>query len=540
MDWRRALPDFDERWIAHDDGKILVVDKPPFISSQAADPSHPDDLVTRITASLHGYVGVHQRLDKETSGLILFVRDPKENARIAAEFENRRVTKKYFACVERWAHEPKVTLTDSLAEGRDGRIEVVRKGRGKVAITHVRVIERRETRALLELELETGRTHQARVQLAHAGAPIAGDALYRGPRAPRLMLHASALSIGDLAMKSDVPPEFREWLVHGELGDAAYDDPKALVRRIAWAAQKRWALAHSTETTAFRLVHDEADALPGMAVDVFGGHFVLQLFERAGLWTDARIGRVVDALFKLEPDGIYLKIRRRSEGRAEDSPREPIRGVAAASPLVVLEEGLEFLVRLDGGPAVGLYLDQRRNRARIKHASAGKRVLNLFSYTCAFTVAAIAGGARETVSVDSSASALERGRENVLRMGADLKLHTFVCADAAAFLGRAARKNERFDIVILDPPSFGRAGSRSFSIDRDFGELARASLAVLAPKGVLLACTNHRQTSQTALRKILHDATRAAKRRVGQMKDMSLGADFPGDPTMKSVWLRVD
>jgi 23S rRNA (cytosine1962-C5)-methyltransferase len=542
VDWRKALPDFDERWIAHDDGTLLVVDKPPFIPSQAADPAHPDDIVTRLGLWLRSrgqpdYLGTHQRLDKDTSGLMLFVRDPKENARMAAEFENRRVGKTYLACVERWKHGAKITLTDHLIEGKE-RIEIGRRGKGKLAVTHVRLLERQGARALLELQLETGRTHQARVQLAHAGSPIAGDALYGGPRASRLMLHASGLRVGKLAVESAAPDAFHDWLARGDGGESVYDDASALSCRIQWAAQKRWALTRSADTDAFRLIHEDGDGLPALAVDVFGGWFVAHFFERGTLWSSERRDRVIAALESLEPDGLYVKLRAKPGSATKEI--HVARGAAAPSPLVVREDGLEYLVRLDGGPAVGLYLDQRRNRTRVRHASAGKRVLNLFAYTCAFTVAAVAGGARETVSVDSSASALERGRENVLRTtGADPKAHIFACEDAAAWLARAARKNERFDLVILDPPSFGRAGSKSFSIDRDYGALVRASLAVLSPKGILLACTNHRQTSLGTLRRVLRDAASQSKRTLEQLKDLALGADFPGEPTMKSVWLRV-
>jgi len=226
------------------------------------------------------------------------------------------------------------------------------------------------------------------------------------------------------------------------------------------------------------------------------------------------------------------------------APRDPVWGSPAPELLVVREGGMELGVRLCEGLAPGLYLDQRRNRARVRASSAGKRVLNLFAYTCAFSVAAMMGGARETISVDSSMKALERGRENLVRAGADLSKHVLVMDDAAGYLARARRKGERFDLVILDPPSFGRAGSRRFSADESFEALATAAIAVLGKDGVLLACTNHRKTTQKTLRRLLHDAARAARRATLQMKDLAVDVDFPArggmEPTMKSVWLRLD
>jgi 23S rRNA (cytosine1962-C5)-methyltransferase len=232
---RRALwPDFRAGWILHDDGDLIVVDKPAGVSSQAADPERPDDAVTRLRAHLGGaYLGVHQRLDRDTSGILVFARRKEANASLAAQFEGRSVKKTYLACVTGWPKgKSTATLTDALLPDKDGTMRVV-QARGpkvKLAVTHVKVLGRRGERAMLELDLETGRTHQARIQLAHAGAPIAGDALYRGAAAPRLMLHASALGLAHpvtgaaVRFSTPAPADFDAWLQHGDPSDSIYDD----------------------------------------------------------------------------------------------------------------------------------------------------------------------------------------------------------------------------------------------------------------------------------------------------------------------------
>jgi 23S rRNA (cytosine1962-C5)-methyltransferase len=144
------------------------------------------------------YLGTHQRLDRDTSGVILFTKRPEVNAALAKQFEGRTLKKHYLAAVTGWPERMReATLDDALRKGDGGRVEVIavqrgrgrggergRVGGGQRAVTQVRVRTRKDDRALLELRLETGRTHQARVQLAHAGAPIAGDPLYHGALAP--------------------------------------------------------------------------------------------------------------------------------------------------------------------------------------------------------------------------------------------------------------------------------------------------------------------------------------------------------------------
>jgi 23S rRNA (cytosine1962-C5)-methyltransferase len=584
VDVERAFPGFEDAWIAYEDAHVVVVEKPPFVSSQAAEASVADDLVSRLRAWLEArgerqpYVGVHQRLDRDTSGLLLYARRREANAKLAAQFEGRKVKKTYLAAVEGWpAGRAKARLEGDLAPDEGGTMRVVRPGtRGaKRAVTLVRVLERRGPRALLELELETGRTHQARVQLAHAGAPIAGDALYAGPRAPRLMLHAAALSLAHpitgepLRVASPAPRAMRTWLEHGDLGARVWDDAAALEDALRWAAEKRFALARglsgSGPTSAFRLVHEHGDALPGAAVDVYGDWLVVQVHEEdleahggaARAWDPARTPResprlaaLLDALgARMAPTGTYLKVRPKQANvvvdtrREELAPREPVRGAPAPDPLTIQEEGLPFPVRLGDGLATGIYLDQRVNRARVRAAARGARVLNLFAYTCAFTLAAAAGGARETVSVDASAVALERGREALVAAGHDPTAHRFVCEDAFAWLDRAARRGERFDVVVLDPPSYSKSRARRFVAESDYAELAAAALRVLAPGGALLACTNHRGTSLARFRRVLRKASELAGRELGQLKDLPSAVDFPApqgaEPTMKALWARA-
>jgi 23S rRNA (cytosine1962-C5)-methyltransferase len=561
VDRSAIWPDFRAGWILHDDGDLIVVDKPVGVSSQAADPDRPDDAVTRLRAHLGGaYLGVHQRLDRDTSGILVFARRKEANASLAAQFEGRSVKKTYLACVTGWPKgKTEVTLKDALLPDKDGTMRVV-QARGpkvKLAVTHVKVLGRRGERALPELDLETGRTHQARIQLAHAGAPIAGDPLYRGAAAPRLMLHASALALlhpltrAPVRFSTPAPPDFDAWLRHGDPSDSIYDDAASLSRALARAVDRRWGLGRADAgprtTTAFRLVNEEGDGLPRLAVDVYGDWLVAQLYGDDGPWADrARRDRVLDALGGLGFDGVYIKVRPRQANVLVDTrkdnlaPALPVRGAPAPDPLPILEEGMPLLVRLGDGLSTGVFLDQRGNRRRVRELAKDASVANLFAYTCAFTVAAALGGAKRTVSVDASVAALERGRENLAHAGVlDGRDHAFAADDVFSWLGRAARKGDRFDLILLDPPSYSTTKRGRFVADTDYAGLAAQCLALLAPGGRLLACTNHRGISPSRFRRILFDAGREAKCELSQVKDLPESPDYPvppgGEPHMKAA-----
>lgn len=552
--------EWDPAWVVFSDAHLFVVDKPAGMASQAADPERPDDVVSRAAAFLAragepSKLGVHQRLDRETSGVLVFSRSKEASASLAKQFESRKVEKKYVACVTGWpASRKSAELRDHLADGDGGGSVVTRKDdkRGKLAVTRVRLLEHVSGRGKLELLLETGRTHQARVQLAHAGAPIAGDSLYGGQSASRLMLHARTVSLAHpsgrpVAYHAKVPREMDEWMKRGDLGEGIYDDASLVARALARAAERRYGLAKATAgaraTTAFRLVNEEGDALPGLAVDVYDEWLVAQLYgERP--WKAA----LLDALARSGARGVYVKVRPKQANtlvdprKEEIAPKEAVRGESAPSPLGIVEEGVPYLVKLGDGLSTGIFLDQRANRRRVRQAASGKRVLNLFSYTCAFSVAAAVGGARETVSVDASVAALERGREALAHAGVDLAAHKMVADDAFSWLARAARKGERFDLVLLDPPSYSSTKSRRFVAESDYAELAALALALLTPGGELLACTNHRGIRAQKFRRVMFDALRLAGREHAQVKDLPPPLDYPSasrEGHLKSVWVTV-
>ena len=559
MDRLRVWPDFRPEWIVFEDDALVFVDKPAGVSSQAADPDRPDDIVTRLKSWLVSqkrdpYLGTHQRLDRDTSGLLVYARKKEANASLAKQFEGRTAKKTYLACVSGWKRGT-TALRDRLAPGDDNTMKVVgeRDKRGQLAVTHVKVVKQKAERAIVELGLETGRTHQARAQLANAKAPIAGDVLYGGGPAPRLLLHARALEIvhpttgKKIHVEAPTPPEFEQWLERGDLGPTVYDDEKTIDRALERALEKRWGLGRSRaphETTAFRIVNEAGDALPGLSVDAYGDHLVAQLHtsgEGDDVFTPARKERVLDRLHALGFDGIYLKNRPKQantlvETRREDvAPKLPVRGSPAPDVFVVKEEGLSYEARLADGLSTGIFLDQRANRTRVRALSKGLRVANLFSYSCAFSVAAAAGGAKETVSVDASVIALERGRDNVMLIeGIDPKAHSFVAEDAFAWIAKAARQKQRFDLVILDPPSYSTTKARRFVADVDYTELAAEALSILAPGGMLLACTNHRGVRKAKFRRMLGDAGRKVKREILKMRDLPDPADFPAAPGVES------
>ena len=537
MDRRAVWPDFRAEWVLYEDDDVIAVDKPVGVPSMDDD-GVPARLARWLAERDAGegappaYLGIHQRLDRETSGVILYAKRKEANAGLARAFADRSVEKIYVAAVDRWPRGVSRTLRDHLDKKKDRRVHV--GPRGKLAVTHARELERHGDRSILEVRIETGRTHQIRAQLAHAGAPIVGDTLYGGAPAPRLMLHAHSLTLAHprtgalLRIDSPLPPDLVDSGTRPELTNA-----------LTRAVDRRWALGRAEDTTAFRLVNGEGDGVPGVAVDVYGDFAVVHLYDEA-------IPRepLLDALAALGFDGVYLKVRPKQanelvDTRREDlAPSEPVRGRAAPFEMTVRENGMPFVVRLGDGLSTGVFLDQRENRRRVRDLSRGATVLNLFAYTCPFTVAAALGGAARTISVDVSAPALERGERQV-RALATAGEHAFVRADVFVTLERLARDRERFDLVIVDPPTYSTTKKTRWKSGRDWIELARACFDVLAPGGRLLACTNDQRTSAQTFRRHLHEAVRRAGREAAQMKSLPVPPDFPpppsGRPHLESV-----
>ncbi len=270
--------------------------------------------------------------------------------------------------------------------------------------------------------------------------------------------------------------------------------PEALVARLREARERRGSLLADPDTRALRLLHGEADGVPEVTADVFGDLVVLSLYRDL---SDAEEHQLADAAVQAwAPRSLYLKRRPRearvvANTRKEQlAPERPVRGEPLAD-LQTLEGGLRFLIRPAQGLSVGLYLDMRDTRAWLRAQVAGRTVLNLFAYTCAFGVYAHAGGAARVLNVDASRRVLEWGEENARLNGQSVDRYDYVAGDVFAWLERLAKKGERFDVVVCDPPSFATTRTSRFSAARDYAALAAAAARVVAPGGRLVACCNH-------------------------------------------------
>jgi 23S rRNA (cytosine1962-C5)-methyltransferase len=287
-------------------------------------------------------------------------------------------------------------------------------------------------------------------------------------------------------------------------------------------------------TTCARVLHGEADGVKDITVDWFDGVAVMNLY--AG-FAPAEEERLIEVLGRaLDPRAIYLK-RRPKEARVVATtekdwlaPPAPVWG-EPVEQVDVLENGLRFRIRPGQGLAVGLYLDTRDARSWLRERSAGKTVLNCFAYTCGFGVYAHAGGALRAVNVDLSRRVLEQGEENLQLNGGTPDRRDHIAGDVFDWLGRFAKKGERFDIIILDPPGFSSTNKGTFSAKRDYPKLVEKAAQVLSAGGTLMACCNVAeldvQRFESLVQKGLASGGRAGKV-IERLRPS--GVDYPAHP----------
>jgi 23S rRNA (cytosine1962-C5)-methyltransferase len=310
-------------------------------------------------------------------------------------------------------------------------------------------------------------------------------------------------------------------------------DPQSFRHSLEDARFRRDALAQRQDLNAYRLVNADADGLPGMTLDLFETTLVLSLYVE--LEAKDEMGLVELIADVLQPRAVYLKRRPREARHAANMEREylaPEHSVwGKSTPEVhVLEDGRCNLIRPGGDLSVGLFLDMRPMRTWLETKTKNKKVLNAFSYTCGFGLASSLGSATRTVNLDLSRRALDWGEENYRLNHLEPERQDFISGDVFDWLGRMQRWSDRFDLVILDPPSFAKSRLKRFSVSAHYNELVALAAPVIAPGGTLLACCNHAGLSRSSFLRLIETGLRDARRKVVGVT--SLGADPLDFPTL--------
>ena len=303
----------------------------------------------------------------------------------------------------------------------------------------------------------------------------------------------------------------------------------AVARRFERAVKLRWEVLGAHRPTALRLFSGENEGLPGVTVDRYGEFVVVQWLSSGALaWRDELLEAITATV---SPRGIYEQKRVRSlGGQAAPEPAVKVAGEEAPLEIVVEEDGCRFGVDVTAPLGVGFFPDMRLGRDAVARRAADRRVLNLFSYTGAFSVRAAKAGASEIVSVDTSAKVHARARRNFELSGLDPNRNELITADAMKTLERFADRKRSFDIVVCDPPTFSHGPGKPFSATSDLGQLAGAAAAVLVPGGLLAFATNAAKLSPAEVDRALAEGVSASGHELRIIERHSLPADFPVNP----------
>jgi 23S rRNA (cytosine1962-C5)-methyltransferase len=518
-----------------DDAGFLAVAKPPGVDVGALPGTSTPGLVDVLEQTRGGPLFVTHRLSRYESGVLLLARSEETARHVRAGLRTHRVEQIYLAVVEgavkkqhrqrsarpRPADEEGVLQLELLREGGHRFLvgchaagETTHGLRARLRAASIRVLGDRRGEGQPAASSGPGRPDGSPPGARRAGT----SARRRSAGAASLLqtrLHLASMTFFHPAQRRRVrlsarpPAEFEaplegrrdtEWLLAG-----------ALARRLACLAE--------SETEVYRLITGRVEGIPGVVGERYGEVVVVQLYENEARLTP-EVLRVIARWWQkvLRVRAVYVKRHVRGRLGAENAVRrevqeaQPFVGEEVPEEIVVSEGGFRFAVRPYDGFNVGLFPDHRENRRRIRDMSEGKDVLNLFAYTCGFSVAAAVGGARGTVSVDLSPRSLEWGKRNFALNELEMENHLFIRSDARRYFERARRQERSFDLMVIDAPTFahGTRQGQDFSLERDLSTLIGEALGQLRRGGIIMLATNHRRLSR---RWLIEQAQSASGRR---------------------------
>ena len=307
------------------------------------------------------------------------------------------------------------------------------------------------------------------------------------------------------------------WFVSQEL--VAFDQAFFMELFIK-AKQYRRSYYEDEKTTAFRLFNQEGDGFGGFTVDLYGEFVVFSWYNSFVFQIKETILVAFQEAFP-EVRGGYEKIR----FKGLDYESDHVYGEEAPQEFLILENGVSYQVFLNDGLMTGIFLDQHEVRGSlVEGLAAGKSLLNMFSYTAAFSVAAAMGGAVETTSVDLAKRSRELSEAHFVANGLALDAHRFVVMDVFDYYKYAKRHDLNYDVIVLDPPSFARNKKRTFSVAKDYHRLVSEALEILHPGGTLILSTNAANVTKEKFKKQIEKGFQGRKHRY--LAEYGLPGDF--------------
>jgi 23S rRNA (cytosine1962-C5)-methyltransferase len=323
--------------------------------------------------------------------------------------------------------------------------------------------------------------------------------------------------------------------------DADVPGPRLFERRVDAALALRRAQIPAETTNAMRLVHGESDGLPGLIADLYGDTLVVQLLSAGSEeWREALIGIL------RERSGC-ARVYERSDTDARELEGQPARsGWILGSPagaIRVFEHGVEYEVDTAAGQKTGFFLDQRDNRLRVKRLAAGREVLDGFCYTGGFSLAALSGGARSVLAIDSSGQALAQAKRNLGLSASASGRAEWLEADVFQALRRLHREGRQFDFIVLDPPKFAPTAKDAARAARGYKDINMNALRLLRSGGLLATFSCSGGVSPELFQKIVAGAAADAcvplllRERLRSAPDHPVRIEFPEGEYLKGLLL---
>lgn len=470
---------------------------------------------------------VVHRLDKATSGALVFATSPEIAADITRLFEQHQVQKKYLFLTDKKSNKTEFTYDSTIVKEKNSFVSSPTKEPN--AKTTFKWLKSFGAVELWEAIPHTGKPHQIRLHAEANGISILGDDEHGGSAFFRLCLHSHSLQFELNGQKISFETDMPAWAQ----AENALEGEDLLLSEALQRRERMYKFSELKEES-LRLSHREIDSY---RIDQYGDYWWVYWYKES----DPTVQDLLrfEKFAKTHNKKILV---RKMLNRGEDPNAQILWNIGKTdSRWNAKENGVTYELRSDTGLSPGLFLDQRENRLWVKEHAQDRRVLNLFSYTSGFSVVSALAGAQEICTVDVSQNFIEWSKRNFELNGLnpEQENYEFWAQDCLLFLKGTIRRKRKFSLIICDPPSFGRSKSGVFSISKNLEELLINCMYCLEKNGLLLFCTNYEKWTSGDLHLKLNKLKKDFSFKVLQAPSQGLDFELPDqEPLMKSILLR--